>query len=497
MSFSYVISCLSREILLFIDIFEKTAYPRISMTQVRVRIAPSPTGKWHIGNLRTALYNWLFARQHGGTFVLRVEDTDRTRYVEGAIQNMYGVLAQTGIEPDEGVRVKNGVISEDGDYGPYIQSARQDKHLAYAQDLLRMDKAYYCFCTSDRLEQLRHDQEAAHQPSMYDGTCRAIAFADAEKRVMAGEKHVIRLKLPRTGNMTVQDLVRGSVAFEWALIDDQVIIKSDGFPTYHLAATCDDHDMRISHVFRGEEWLSSTPKHVFIYESFGWQIPQFAHLPLLLNSDKSKLSKRQGDVAAEDYLSKGYLPEALMNFLALLGWSPSDNKEIFSKEELIKLFDITKVNKAGAVFNIEKLDWFNAQYLRALPVEKYLEMTRGFVASQSNDAEFVDRCLLLVRDRIVKPQDVIELTQTFFIPHLTYLGVSLSWKTQSKADVLQRLAAVKGLLESMTEEELRDTGVIEQRIKQFIVDQGWGNGDTLWPLRVSLSGLENHLDRLS
>ncbi len=461
------------------------------MPPVRVRFAPSPTGYLHIGGLRTALYNELFARRHGGTFILRIEDTDRTRLVEDAIKGLCQSLERCGVIPTEGIWIdKKGEMIHRGDHEPYLQSERKEKHLAYAKQLVQMDKAYYCFCTSERLEELRKQQEMLKQPTMYDGRCRAIPLPEAEKRIAAGETHVIRLKLPRQGKISFHDEIRGPVEFEWALIDDQVIIKSDGFPTYHLAATCDDHDMEITHVIRGEEWVSSSPKHLFIFESFGWTPPKYAHLPLLLNADRSKLSKRQGDVAVEDYLAKGYLPEVLINFVALLGWNPSGDREIYTHEELGQLFDLSKVNKSGAVFNVEKLDWLNAQYLKTIPADRYLSLTNPFVDDKTNDHSFIDRALLLVRDRVVKPQDVFELTSNFFKDHLDYSGVSLTWKTQSKEDAKLRLQAVRDLLSAMSEDESQNVKLVEEKIKQLIAEKGWGNGDTLWPLRVSLSGQE-------
>jgi glutamyl-tRNA synthetase len=463
----------------------------IDAPRIRVRFAPSPTGFLHIGSLRTALYNELLAKNKGGDFILRIEDTDRARAVEGGIENICRTLEDCGIVPNEGVWIdnKNRVIQR-GDFGPYVQSERQQKHLEYAKDLIRMNKAYYCFCSSERLEKLRQDQQIAKQPTMYDGLCRAITNDEAEKRIAKGESYVVRLKLPKTGNVTVIDEIHGEIKFEWAGIDDQVIIKSDGMPTYHLAATCDDHDMVISHVLRGDEWLPSTPKHVFIYEAFGWTIPKFAHLPLLLNSDHSKLSKRQGDVAVTDYLSKGYLPEAIINFVALLGWNPGTDLEVFSHDELVEHFDLAKVNKSGAVFNVEKLDWLNSQYLRTIPQEQYLSLTHPFVQELTDNSAFIDRALLLVRDRVVKLPDVVSLTEYLFRSTLDLSTVSLTWKTQPPAEATERIEAVKETLERMSDEEIGNIETVELRIKSLILEKGWGNGDTLWPVRVALSGKE-------
>jgi glutamyl-tRNA synthetase len=456
--------------------------------RIRVRFAPSPTGFLHIGGLRTALYNELLAKRHGGDFILRIEDTDRSRLVEGAVENLCRSLEACGVIPNEGVWLdKDGNITQRGDYGPYLQSERKEKHRAYADELIKLGKAYFCFCTSERLDSLREQQQKEGKPTMYDGHCRNLDHSDSAARASKGEAHVIRLKLPKEGPVTCWDIIRDDITFDWSVIDDQVIIKSDGFPTYHLAATCDDHDMEISHVIRGEEWLSSTPKHLFIYESFGWTPPKFAHLPLLLNSDRSKLSKRQGDVAVEDYLSKGYMPDALLNFVALLGWNPTGDQEIYTHKELTDAFDIAKVNKAGAVFNLEKLDWLNAQYLRVIDEDTYLKLTTPFV-SDEKDEDFVRRCLLLVRERVTKPQDVKDLTNFFFQTKLDYSAVSIPWKTQTVVDTKERLEAIRELLTGM-ENPFQDLD-IETAVKKLITDKGWGNGDTLWPLRVALSGQE-------
>ncbi len=370
---------------------------------VRVRYAPSPTGYLHIGGLRTVLYNWLLARRHGGTFVLRFEDTDRARYVEGSIEKMYAALEQVGLTPDEGIRVVDGQIIDEGPYAPYLQSARRERHVAYAQELIAKKFAYVCFCSKERLAELAEQQKTLKQPMMYDRHCRSLEQAEVDRRMAAGEPYVIRLAAPLEGTCVFEDEVRGRIEVPWAQIDDQVLIKTDGFPTYHLAATCDDHDMKISHVIRGEEWVSSTPKHLFIYQAMGWTPPLFAHLPLLLNPDRSKLSKRQGDVAVEEYLGKGYLPEALMNFIALMGWNPTSDREVYTMQELVQVFDLKKVNKAGAIFNLEKLRWLNAQYLRSMSVESFFAVCLPWIQTLSDDQAFLQRGCLIVRDRVEVP----------------------------------------------------------------------------------------------
>ena len=335
------------------------------MSEVRVRFAPSPTGFVHIGSLRTALYNYLFAKKMGGKYILRVEDTDRTRLVDGAIENMLNAMKWAGVNHDEGVMLDdNGNVVQKGEYGPYIQSERLDIYKKYIQELLDNGKAYYCFCTKERLDEVREKQKEAGETPRYDGHCRDLTQEEIDAKIAAGEPYVIRLRLPENHVIKFTDLVRGETEFNTNDLDDQVLIKTDGFPTYHFAVVVDDHLMKITHVIRGEEWVSSTPKHVYLYEAFGWEAPKFVHLPNILNKEKKKLSKRQGDVAVEDFKKKGYLPEGLVNYVALVGWSPEENKEIFSMEELEQAFSIERVSKSGGVFDTEKLNWVNQHYMK-------------------------------------------------------------------------------------------------------------------------------------
>lgn len=333
---------------------------------VRVRFAPSPTGYLHIGGLRTALYNYLFAKKNNGSFILRIEDTDKTRYVEGAIENLIESLHWAGVDYDEGP-------NKDAGFGPYIQSERLDLYKKYAKELIENGNAYYAFDTSEEIEQARQIQQSQKTDFKYNRKemRNQITLGNEEtKRLLdSGASFVIRLKVPENQLVKFKDIIRGEVTVNSHEVDDQVLLKSDGYPTYHLANVVDDYLMQISHVIRGEEWLPSTPKHVLLYQAFGWKIPFFAHLPLLLNKDKSKLSKRQGSVAVEDFRDKGYLRDALVNFVALLGWNPSADKEIYTMNELIENFHLEKVNKAGAVFDTQKLDWMNQQYLKNLPNE--------------------------------------------------------------------------------------------------------------------------------
>lgn len=351
------------------------------MSEVRVRFAPSPTGYLHIGGLRTALYNYLYARAKGGKFILRIEDTDRTRLVEGAIENLINSLKWAGVEYDEGVFVEDGKVVERGEYGPYIQSNRLDIYKKYCDELIEKGYAYYCFCSKERLDHLREEQRIKGQVPKYDGLCRSIPLEEARERIANGEDYVVRLKLPHDRDITFYDAVRGKVTINSNEIDDQVLMKSDGFPTYHLAVVVDDHLMKITHIVRGEEWLPSTPKHVYLYEAFGWDVPEFVHLPTVLNRNRKKLSKRQGDVSVEDFKNRGYLPEGLVNYLALVGWSSEDGKEILSLEEMVEKFSFERVGKSGGIFDTEKLNWVNSHYMKEYDLDELCQLSVPFMVA--------------------------------------------------------------------------------------------------------------------
>lgn len=477
---------------------------------VRTRFAPSPTGFLHVGGLRTALYAYLFAKLNGGQFLLRIEDTDRERFVEGGVENILHSLYWAGVVPDEGVvlgsrqviKSSSYKIGQIGEKGPYIQSERLPIYQKYAGALLEKGHAYYCFCSSERLDQLRAEQQKKKQPSGYDQFClKNVSYEDAKKRVAAGEKHVVRLKMPKTGETTFNDLVRGQVSFKNALVDDQVLIKSDGFPTYHLAVVVDDHLMEISHVIRGEEWISSTPKHVQLYQYFGWQAPEFAHLPLLLNPDKSKLSKRQGDVAVSDYEAKGYLPEALVNFVAFLGWNPGDNREMFTLEELVKEFKIGKINKTGAVFNLEKLDWYNREHIKRLSDEELAKRTMLFFEKEEFYKKKIEngnlkleigelaKVVKLERERITTLSELPEALK-FVFELSDYAAELLIWKKGSREELKKILPGIKDKLFEISEAEW-NRKKLEEVLMAWIRDMGYGTGNVLWPMRVALSGLKN------
>ena len=385
---------------------------------VRVRFAPSPTGYLHVGGLRTALYNYLFARNAGGKCILRIEDTDRTRFVENATENLLSSLKWAGIEFDESP-------VNPGDFGPYVQSERLDIYKKHANQLIENGFAYYAFDSAEELNEMRKRLQAEKLMPKYDRMSMKNQFTLGEDKtkelIDAGESYVVRLLIPDE-LIEFHDIIRSDIAVHGREIDDQVLMKSDGFPTYHLANVVDDHLMQITHVIRGEEWLPSTPKHIILYKYFGWDLPEFAHLPLLLNKDKSKLSKRQGDVAVEDYIKKGYIRDAFVNFIALLGWNPSADEEIYTIDKLIELFRLDKVNKGGAVFDLVKLDWMQAYYLHHIvPVEQLVVELKELLDEKQIDddyknPEYLKRVIELFRERIKFISELPEMADYMFAP---------------------------------------------------------------------------------
>ena len=438
---------------------------------IRDRFAPSPTGNVHVGSLRTALYNYLFAKKNNGQFLLRLEDTDRTRYEEGAVENLLNALMVTGVVPDEGLFEEDGKIVQRGDCGPYIQSERLDIYKKYIDQLLENGQAYYCFCTKERLDEVREKQKAAGETPRYDGHCRNLPKEEVEARVAAGEPYVIRLKLPEDHVVAFDDAVRGRIEINTNDLDDQVLIKTDGFPTYHFAVVIDDHLMGITHVIRGEEWLPSTPKHVYLYECFGWEQPQYVHLSNILNDDHKKLSKRQGDVSVGDFLKKGYLPEALINFLALLGWSPENEQEIFSMDELIEAFELSRINKSGAVFDRAKLDWMNAHYIKELPIEEltarmipYL-LNAGYITESDMEKRmpWLEKVGELMRERLNYFAQVPEETKMLFDRNFEITdSESLDILKEETVPVL-----FNALVEKITESDVVDTERAKAILKEI------------------------------
>lgn len=443
-----------------------------SRRPVRTRIAPSPTGFPHVGTAYQSLFDYVWARKHNGQFVLRLEDTDRARLVEGSDKNIYETLAWLGLRYDEGP-------DAGGEYGPYVQSERLELYQDYADELVVKGHAYYCFCTSERLTEMRLEQQKNHQPPKYDRHCLGLSPQEVEKNLDAGIPKVIRMLVPE-GETTFEDRVRGTITFNNVEIDDQVLVKSDGFPTYHLAVVVDDHLMEISDIIRGEEWISSTPKHVLLYQFFGWDMPTFAHLPLLLNQDKSKLSKRKNDVSLQSYKEQGYLPEALINFLAQQGWSHPEGKDIYSLDEMVHLFTWQAVQKTGSIFSFDKMKWFNGQYIRAYSVERLADMLTDY--SKHSKSE-ITRVLPLVHDRLVLLSEFDELVE-FLFSKLDYDKDELVGKkvtVESTRQMLRRAMEVLAELTSWDQEPW------ESALRKLAEELQVKAGDLFMALRVAIT----------
>ncbi|MBI4714065.1 glutamate--tRNA ligase [Candidatus Uhrbacteria bacterium] len=454
---------------------------------VKTRFPPSPTGFLHIGSLRTALYNYFFAKKHGGTFLVRIEDTDRERYVEGAVESLIRTLDRMKIDYDEGPIFVNGMLNEKGNNGPYVQSQRLDIYKKFAHQLVYSGNAYYCFCSKDRLEKLRAQQQEIKQTTKYDRQCLSLTKDEIQKLLASGEQNVIRMKIPE-GKTTFHDEIRGDVTIDNQEIDDQVLLKADGFPTYHLAVVVDDHLMGVTHIIRGEEWISSVPKHIMLYKWFGFPLPIFAHLPLILNPDKSKLSKRQGDVAVEDYLAKGFLVEVLVNFVSLLGFNPTADREIYTREELIGSFDLKKINKSGAVFDVNKLLWMNGQYIKMLSEEELVARVKPFLKREvSND--ILRRICTVEKTRMNLLLDITSIVE-LYLSQPAYEKEILIWKKSNKEDAIEQLKNIYQFIKSIDENIFNDIQLIEQALTLYIKDNDLQNGNVLWPLRAALSGLE-------
>ena len=457
---------------------------------MRTRFPPSPTGLLHVGALRTALYNYLIARKTGGSFAMRIEDTDQERSVPGAIEQFLHCLHWAGIDPDEGVMLRDGKIVEIGDKGPYIQSKRLDLYKKHAEELRKAGHAYPCFCTPERLEKMREEQQAKKLPPMYDRLCLRLPVDEIERRLAAGERHVLRLKIPQSGSVTFTDEIRGPLTFQWHTVDDQVLLKSDGFPTYHLAHVVDDHLMAMDLVLRGEEWLSSLPKHLLLFDCFKWTKPKYAHVPLLLNKDRSKLSKRQGSVSVNEYIEKGYLPEALCNFLALLGWNPGTTQELFSMEELIAAFSLDRVQKSGAIFDVEKLNWLQGQWMRKISIEEFVERTLPLVVAKypqaKSDQEFQKKAQM-IQQRITFFSEAPEMLSFFYEePSVTMELIANEKQKVARDQVPDILRKLEEILTPIPEKNWTVEGL------KSAVQNNLGNfkiGQLLWPLRAVLTGL--------
>ena len=448
--------------------------------KVRTRFAPSPTGYLHIGGLRTALYAWLFTRKHNGAFILRIDDTDQQRYVEGATELIYRTLKEAGLYYDEGPDVG-------GAYGPYIQSERKQLYREYADKLVACGGAYYCFCTKEELDQKREAAQQRGEGYKYDRTCMNIPLEEAKRRIAAGEPYVVRQKIPDRGEISYEDIVYGHIAVDTAELEDGILLKSDGMPTYNFANVIDDALMGITHIIRGSEYLSSTPKYNLIYEAFGWPTPAYMHLPPVMRDQHQKLSKRHGDASYEDFIQKGYLKEAILNYIALLGWSPEGNQEIFSLEELIEAFDVAGLSKSPAIFDIQKLTWMNAEYIKRLSEAEFTELALPYYR-QVIDPEQFDLSIL---HRILATRLEV-LTQ---IPEkIAFLGkmpdFPLEFYTHKKMKTNPEIAkqAISGAMDALsslsawTEQEIHDALMaLAQRLEMK-------NGQVFWSVRIAITG---------
>lgn len=437
-------------------------------SSIITRFAPSPTGELHIGGARTALYSYLFAKKNNGKFLLRIEDTDRERHVEGSVERIIESLDWLGLKPDNSENIM-------------IQSRRLEIYKKYAFELVKNKDAYICVCSKEKLAADREKQTQEKKPPRYEGHCRNLGL---KIDGISEKEFVIRMKMPKEGSIKINDLIRGEVIFDLSLFDDQILLKSDGYPTYHLASVVDDHDMKISHVIRAEEWLPSTPKHVLLYQMLNWPMPEFAHLPMILAPDKSKLSKRHGATGVFEYKQLGYLPSAIVNFIALLGWHPKDDREIFSLEELVKEFELSRVQKAGAIFDIKKLDWLNAQYIKNETEDELLKTIRSLYGEKAVTDEITAKKILkLGKNRLEKLSDFPKLQNSFQLSD--YNPALLIWKNAPREKIPENLRKISECLKNILSEKFTQDN-LEKNLMP--IADAIGRGETLWPLRVALSG---------
>ena len=453
--------------------------------EIRVRYSPSPTGVPHVGNIRTAIFNWLFARRHGGVFAVRIEDTDQSRKVEGALESILDSLRWLGLDWDEGPEVG-------GPYAPYVQSERLGIYRKHCDWLLDKGHAYLCYCSPERLKEMRRQQQIAKQPPGYDRRCRTEEGRQEAREDSPGATPVLRFKMPNQGTTTFTDVVRGEVSFENRLLDDLVVLKSDGFPTYHLANVVDDHSMKISHVLRAEEWLSSAPRHLLLYAALGWTPPVFAHLPMILGPDRSKLSKRHGAVSVLEYRDQGYLPQAMLNFLALLGWSLDDKTEIMSREDLIAQFSLERIVKSGAMFDRQKLEWMNGYYVRAMSVDELADTIAPVLedglpeeAPRPIDLDYLKRIAPLLQERLKLLKEATDLAGFFFLEGLSYDPQTLIQKGMTRHGTCTALETALARLEGM---ESFDAASLEALLRPLAEQMGLKAGQLFGALRVSCTG---------
>ncbi len=445
---------------------------------IRVRFAPSPTGALHIGGARTALFNWLYARNQNGTFILRIEDTDQERSTLEANRAIFDGLKWLGLDWDEGPNIG-------GKSGPYFQTQRLEIHQKYAQELVKQGKAYYCFCTPEELEKKRKEAAARKEAPRYDGKCRKLPEAEIKKLLESGKPKVLRFLLPPIGETVVEDLVRGKVVFKNDLLDDFVILKSDGFPTYNFACVIDDRLMEITHVIRGDDHLSNTPRQILLYQAFGWNLPKFAHIPMILGKDKARLSKRHGATSVIAYRDIGYLPEAMLNYIVRLGWGHGD-QEIFSREELIKKFSLKGVSKNAAIFDTDKLNWLNGKYIRNILPERLIDLCQPLIneAYGKQDVKYLKKVILAFHDRLVLIPDIVPLSKYFFVDEFEYdaKGIAKHFKTEHAKKILESLKQKLAKLEPFTREK------IEPIFKDLAKEMGVKLGVVIHPCRLALTG---------
>ena len=451
------------------------------MTKIRTRFAPSPTGRMHVGNLRSALYEFLIAKHAGGDFMLRIEDTDQERFVEGAVDIIYDTLAKAGITHDEGP-------DKDGGYGPYVQSERMKTgiYMKYARELIEKGEAYYCFCDKERLSTLKTEVVEGKEIMIYDKHCLHLGKEEVEKNLAEGKPFVIRQNIPMEGTTTFHDELYGDITVDNAELDDMILIKSDGYPTYNFANVVDDHTMNITHVVRGNEYLSSSPKYQRLYDAFGWKSPVYIHLPLITDENHKKLSKRSGHSSFEDLLEQGFLPEAVVNYIALLGWSPEDNREIFSLDELIKEFDYHRINKSPSVFDYMKLKWMNGEYIKAMADEAFYTMAEPYLKSVIKKDLDLHKIAAMVKTRIEVFPDICDLIDFFetlpeYDPEM-YTHKKMKTNKETSLAVLQELCPV------FEQQEDYSNDALYQLLTTFAAEHEYKNGYVLWPVRTAVSG---------
>lgn len=453
----------------------------MSNKTVRTRFAPSPTGFMHIGNLRTALYEYLVAKSQGGDFVLRIEDTDRERYVEGAVDIIYNTLKVAGLQHDEGP-------DKPGEYGPYVQSERLNMYKPYAEQLIEQGKAYRCFCTKERLDSLKDDETPG---GGYDRHCRDLPQEEIDRLLAEGVPYVIRQKMPLEGSTTFTDAVFGEITVENSELQDQILIKTDGYPTYNFANVIDDHTMNITHVVRGCEYLSSTPKYNLLYEAFGWEVPTYIHLPLIMGKDAegnvAKLSKRHGSTGFEDLIKEGYLPQAIINYVALLGWCPSDNQEMFTLDELTKAFNISGISKSPSIFDYDKLEWFNGEYIRKMSPEEFTSYAMPYYKEAVTSRELPwDKLCGILQQRVTKFTQIPEMID--FFDKLPEYDAEMFVNKKSKTNLENAPVMLKAVTDKLTALESWDKDSIHDCLINFAQELEVKNGTVMWPARIAAAG---------